>query len=162
MASTQAQGIIQVQDEALRPVSETASTCSSSSSAPNGLQQQVCKLVFYKGNPSLERRPSSPYIVVGAKLHIEMKGSPALSRREPEGKEKLVCSAIHLVLSSLLYARPGMVVEAFPLASVSLRRSHDVTVRGEWLSMLGCLLSWSWPRCPNLSWLGQGHWMRPI
>ena len=28
--------------------------------------------------------------------------------------------------------------------------------------ILGCLLSGSWPRCPDLSWSGRGHWMLPV
>jgi hypothetical protein len=37
------------------------------------------------------------------------------------------------------------------------RRSRDVTIRGEWSPIAGCLLSGSWPCCLGLSWPGWGH-----
>ena len=53
-----------------------------------------------------------------------------------------------------------VVVVASILASVSSGRSHDV--RGEWLSIMGYLLSGLRPHCHDLSWPGQGHWMRLV
>jgi hypothetical protein len=42
-----------------------------------------------------------------------------------------------------------VVVVAFVLAFISSRRSHDVIVQGEWLSIADCLLSGSQPHLPR-------------
>jgi hypothetical protein len=47
-----------------------------------------------------------------------------------------------------------VVIVAFILASISSGRSRDVIIRGEWLSIAGCLLSGSQPHCPDLLWPG--------
>jgi len=52
------------------------------------------------------------------------------------------------------------VIMASVLAFVSSGRSHDVIVRGEWLSIVGCLLPRSRSCCPNLARSGRGHRIR--
>ena len=87
--------------------------------------------------------------------HIRARSSRACSLRQimayGGGTLSAVTASWEWWLFTNFPARYGLVVGvvASVLVSVSLGGSRDVTVQREWLSIVGCLLSWSRPRCPN-------------